>query len=38
MKCSALRWGAIYEAWQMGRVDAALDMFDECEKWDDLES
>ncbi|RSM06920.1 hypothetical protein CEP52_005464 [Fusarium oligoseptatum] len=37
MKCSALRWGAIYEAWEMGRVDAALAMLDECEK-DDLES
>jgi len=30
MKCSALRWGAIYEAWGMGRVDAALAMLDEC--------
>ncbi|RSL61716.1 hypothetical protein CEP54_006061 [Fusarium duplospermum] len=38
MKCSALRWGAIYEAWEMGRVDAALAMFDECEKFDALES
>ncbi|EEU45233.1 uncharacterized protein NECHADRAFT_80706 [Fusarium vanettenii 77-13-4] len=30
MKCSALRWGAIYEAWEMGRKDAALAMLDEC--------
>ncbi|KAI8725475.1 hypothetical protein NCS52_00118600 [Fusarium sp. LHS14.1] len=30
MKCSALRWGAIYEAWDMGRKDDALAMLDEC--------
>ncbi|KAI8669541.1 hypothetical protein NCS57_00769400 [Fusarium keratoplasticum] len=34
MKCSALRWGSIYEAWEMGRVDAALAMLDECREVD----
>lgn len=30
MKCSALRWGSIYESWKAGRLAATMGKFDEC--------
>lgn len=37
MKCSALRWGAVYEAWESGRIGGATRMLGECgqDKQDD---